>query len=291
MSFKGKTYYYWLLPVCCFLMFSFVHRTFYIVRSPAPSCKQILENTIASVEKIQTLKFHLKCNERFKGKLISTESRVKLNRSPRKIYIYLKGPELLWGEGANDAKALVNPHGFPYMNLNLDPLGSIMRENQHHTVHEMGFEYFADIIKHSINISGDKFDTFFKCAGTLTWDAHECYLVTAEYPDFNHVDYKMKRGETVYSIARKLMVSDYMILEINPDINHYNHGKEGQIIKVPNVYGKKLILYIDKELLIPRVIKVYDDKGLYESYEYHDLQLNPKITDDEFTKEYKEYGF
>lgn len=257
-----------------------------------PSCKEILQNTIDAVEKIQTLKFHLKCNERINGKLVSTESQVKLNRSPRKIYIYLKGPELLWIEGKNNGNCLVNPEGFPYMNLNLDPMGSLMREKQHHTIHEMGFEYFADIIKSSMNILGTNFDTYFKCAGTITWNSRECYFITAEYPDFKYSDYTVQKGETLVTIARKLKVSDYMLLEINSDkVKNFHDVKENQKIKVPNVYGSKMILYIDKEQFIPRVIKVYDDKGLFESYEYHELQLNPKIAEEEFTKEYKEYGF
>lgn len=248
-------------------------------------CNEILEQTISSIENIKTLKFHLKCNERFGGKLISIESQVKMNASPRKVYLYLKGPEVVWIEGKNNGNALVNPDGFPYINLNLDPLGSIMRENQHHTIYEVGFDYFADVIKNSIGLAGEKFDDYFKCGGTLTWDSHECYLITAEYPDFKYVDYTVLKRETLVTIGRKLKVSDYMLLEINSDkVDNYNDVKANQKIKVPNRYASKMILYIDKELLLPRVIKVYDEKGLFESYEYHDLQMNIKIPDEEFTQ-------
>lgn len=260
--------------------------------SAPPTCKEILQNTITSIEKIQTLKFHLKCNERINGQLVSTESQVKMNTSPRKIYIYLKGPELLWVEGKNNGNCLVNPDGFPYMNLNLDPMGSLMRDKQHHTIHQMGFAYFADVIKNSINMLGINFDTYFKCAGTLNWGGSDCYFITAEYPDFAYVNYTVQKGEDLVSIAKKLKVSDYMILEVNSDkVKNYNDVKANQVIKVPNVYGRKMILYIDKELLIPRIIKIYDEKGLFESYEYHDLELNPKIAEEEFTKEFKGYGF
>lgn len=257
-----------------------------------PSCKEILQNTIASVAKIQTLKFHLKVNERFKGKIISTESQIKINISPRKVYIYLNGPELLWLEGKNNDNALINPGGFPYMNLNLDPMGSIMREKQHHTIYEAGFDYFADIIKNSINMAEDELDTYFKCTGLLTVDEHECYFVTAEYPDFKYVDYTVQQGETLVTIAHKLKVSDYMLLELNSDkVSNYRDVKPNQKIKVPNMYGSKMILYIDKDLLVPRVIKVYDEKGLFESYEYHNLEINPKLSEEEFTKDYKGYKF
>jgi hypothetical protein len=228
--------------------------------------------------------------ERIKGKLISTESTFKLNISPRKIYINLKGPELLWVEGKNNGNALVNPNGFPYVNLNLDPMGSVMRENQHHTLHEMGFDYFAGIIKNSVSFAGEKFDSYFKCVGSIEYDSHDCYFITADYTQFRYEDYVTQQNENLISIAKKFFVSDYMLLEIN-SLKNYTDIKAGQKIKVPNVYGSKLILYIDKELFVPRVIKVYDEKGLFESYEYHDLHVNAKIPEEEFTKEYKGYKF
>lgn len=269
---------------------------FLIVRYSFPSqvtsCREVLEKTLASIEKIQTLKFHLKCTERVNGKLINTESQVKLNCSPRKIYIYLKGPELLWIEGENNGNALVNPDGFPFINLNLDPMGVLMRENQHHTIHEIGFEYFAEIIKHTIVSVKDKFDNYFKWNGIITWNGVDCYWITADYPDFKYIDYTVKKGESLVSIAKKLKVSDYMLLEVNSDkVRNYRDVKEGQKIKVPNAYGKKMELYIDKNQMLPRVIKVYDEKGLFEAYEYHNLQVNPKITHEEFSREYKGYGF
>ena len=257
-----------------------------------PNCKEILQNTITSVSKIKSLQFHLKCNERVKGKLLSTESKVKMNASPRKVYIYLKGPELLWIEGQNNGNALVNPDGFPYMNLNLDPMGNIMRENQHHTINEVGFSYFAGIIDNSIKLAGDKFDTYFKNGGTIAFDGASCWLITADYPYFKYEDYIVQKGENLVTIANKLKVSDYMLLELNADkVGSYHDVKAGQKIKVPNVYGSKLIMYIDKDLLVPRVIKVYDDKGLFEAYEYHDLQVDPKYADDEFSKDHKGYKF
>jgi hypothetical protein len=283
--FCRKKFILWILSgFCLLLLYSFF--------SAPISCKEILQNTITTVENIQTLKFHLKCNERVKGKLAFTESQVKLNTSPRRIYIYLKGPELLWIAGENNGNALVNPYGFPYMNINLDPMGSLLRENQHHTINEIGFSYFASIIKYSMQITGDNFEDYFKCGGSINWDNHDCYFITAEYPDFKWIDYTVQKGETLVTIARKLKVSDYMLLEINASkVGSYRDIKANQKIKVPNAYGKKMVIYIDKELFIPRVIKVYDDKGLFESYEYHDLQLNPKIADEEFTREYKGYGF
>ena len=63
------------------------------------------------------------------------------------------------------------------------------------------------------------------------------------------------------------------------------------MIKVPDAYAKLTILLIDKTVLLPINNKVFDDKGLFETYEYYNLQVNSPIAADEFAKEYKDYNF
>ncbi len=82
-----------------------------------------------------------------------------------------------------------------------------------------------------------------------------------------------------------------MILENNSNVSSYNDVKEGMVIQVPDAYAKLTLLLIDKELLLPVKSLVFDDKGLYETYEYHDLKVNAPIAPEEFTKNYKDYSF
>lgn len=204
----------------------------------------------------------------------------------------LKGPEVLWVEGKNNGNALVNPNGFPYINLNLDPMGSILRENQHHTINEIGFDYYASIVRSSIKFAGPKFDVYFKLNGEITWNKRACYSVTADYPEFKYVDYTVKKGEDLIKIARTLCVSEFMVQEANNDkVSDYYDVSEGQVIKVPILYGKKTELLIDKQYMLPINTKVYDGKGLFESYEYDILLVDPPLKDEEFTKGYKDYHF
>jgi outer membrane lipoprotein-sorting protein len=263
------------------------------VRKDGPlTCRQIIDQMLLSIENVKTLKYHLNITERIKGNLKHTESIVKLNRNPRKIYMNLKGPEVLWIQGANNGNALVNPNGFPYIDLNLDPMGSILRENQHHTIHEIGFDYYASILRSSVKFAGAKFDSYFKFKGELEWNKRICYSIVAEYPEFKFVDYTVKKGEDLVKIARALFVSEYMVLEANAaTVSDFYDVSEGQVIKVPILYGKKTELLIDKEYLLPVSTKVYDDKGIYEGYEYDILLVNPPIKDEEFTKTYKDYHF
>lgn len=253
--------------------------------------RELLDDIIVSIANVKTLRYNLQCNERINGKMQHTESKVKLQVSPRKLYLLLKGPEVLWTQGTNDGDALVNPEAFPYMNLNLDPFGSLMRKDQHHTIHEMGLQYLADILKDGIRRAGDKVDKYFVVLGEEKYNGRACYKLSIAFPDFAWQSYTVKKDENITSIARKLRVSEYMILENNSKASWYNDVKEGQVIQVPDAYAKLTLLLIDKEFLLPVNNKVFDDKGLFETYEYSNLIVNPPIAPEEFTKDYKEYNF
>ena len=253
--------------------------------------RELIQSIFDAVDNIKTMRFNLQCNERIKGRMTHYESVVKLQISPRKLYLSLRGPEVLWIQGQNSGDALVNPGAFPYMNLNLDPYGSLMRKDQHHTIHEMGFQYLADILKDGMKRAGDKLDKYFVVVGEEKLNGRNCYKLAISFPDFAWGPYTVKKGENLTALARKLKVSEYMVLMNNPKVSWYNDLKEGQIIQVPNAYGKLTILLIDKELLLPVSNKVFDDQGLFETYEYHNLQINTLILPEEFTKDYKDYNF
>ncbi len=262
-----------------------------VPKKAANTTLEILNNVLVSISNIKTLRYELHCNERIKGKMQYTGSKVKLQVSPRKIYLSLKGPEVLWIQGANDGEALINPGSFPYMNLNLDPMGSLMRKDQHHTIHEMGLQYLAEILKDGMRRAGDKIDKYFVIVGEEKYNGRNCFKLSIAFPDLAWVPYTVKKGEDITSIARQRHISEYMVLENNPKASWYDDVKEGQVIQVPDAYGKLILLLIDKELLLPVNNTVFDNKGLFETYEYSNLQVNEPIAPEEFTKNYKDYNF
>ena len=278
-----KDFFFLLLMVTT--MTSFAQKTPYYA-------KDVVFKMIKSIHDLERLKYSLKIIERGKKGYNHYESSVKLNRKPRKIYLYIKGIELLWVDGWNNNKAYVKPNSFPYVNLSLDPLGFLMRQDQHHTLNEMGVDYFGSVIKYIATKYGDKFDQYFKLEGEERVNNRPCYKVIIDNKDFGYENYTVGENESITSIARKLHVSEYMILEINPKLSDYfDILKKGQILKVPTAYAKHVTLYIDQLYFLPISIKILDDKGLFEQYDYHFLQVNPKIDDAEFTKEYKDYKF
>ncbi|MBL4577463.1 MAG: DUF1571 domain-containing protein [Flavobacteriales bacterium] len=258
-------------------------------------CRQVIDEMMEAIGKIKTLRYTLAQNERVDGKLGSARQDVKVAFNPFKLYIYNyepnDGAEVLYIEGENDGDALVNPGSFPYINLNLDPNGSILRRGQHHSMCESGFNYLKSIIQFAIDTAGNDFDKYFKLEGTATIDGKACHKVVITFDDFKYVDYKVKKGESVLDIAKERMISEYMIVRENDKVDDYEDVKEGQVIKVPIVYAKVSVLYIEKMRHLPIKQEMSDDKGLYERYAVTNLRVNTTISDEEFDEDYKDYDF
>lgn len=257
-----------------------------------PDCRELVLKSLEHIREVKGLKYHLKVIERGKKGMNYYESSVKFNRVPRKIYLYIKGIEVLWVQGTNNGKALVKPNSFPYFNLLLDPMGDLMRQDQHHTLHEMGFDYFGSVIQHTMDRLGPKFDEYFSYEGEERMNNRPCHKVVINNRDFRYVDYKVGKGESITSIARKLYIPEYLIVENNRKFDDYFDLLEpGTVIRIPNWYAKRVTVFIDQFYFVPISVKVEDDKGLFEEYNYHFLQVNPRFDDSEFTRNHKDYGF
>jgi hypothetical protein len=268
------------------IAFSFSGHSYYL-----PTCKEIMQKTIKECISVQGLKYALKCSERTSGnKYNNFGSLVKLNRNPRKIYLNIKGTELLWIQGQNNGKALVKPNKL-FMNLNLDPMGSLMRQDQHHTIHEIGFDYIADILDYNVKKAGDKFDEEYKLLGEERANGRPCYKIEISTPYYTILSHTVLKGENIVSIARKNRISEYVIKRLNKGYDETDDLKVGSTIKIPSHYAKKVVIHIDQLYYLPVAFKVYDNDGLFESYDYSSMIVNPKFEADEFSKDFKAYGF
>ena len=128
-----------------------------------PSCREIIEQMLDSIKVIKTQRYSVKSTERVEGHLLFAESQVKIVNNPKKIYFFnpKKNIEVLWVQGTNDGNALVHAGSVPLMNFNLDPYGSIMRKDQHHTIFELGFQYVGLTIANTIIKAPKDFDKHF----------------------------------------------------------------------------------------------------------------------------------
>ncbi len=258
------------------------------------SCKEIVSLMIDSLKNIKTQQFDLKSTERgANGQLFFAESHIKINSNPKKIYFksILKGTEVLWVQGSNKGNAIVHTPYFSFFNLDLDPYGSLMRKDQHHTIFDLGFQRIGIMIATTIVKAPKDFDKHFASAGILVWNNIDCYQLLINFPEYKYVEYIVGKGETVTTIAEKLNTSDYKIRYKNALSSYFGQLKEGQKLLIPTPYCNKVIIYIDKKKFIPISMKVYDDEGLYEGYEFFNVRINHAFSPDEFSKNYPGYKF
>ncbi|MBL4716367.1 MAG: DUF1571 domain-containing protein [Bacteroidia bacterium] len=256
-----------------------------------------LTNQVFKITKGLTgLEYVMKKKERIDGKISESYSYTKLIKKPIwKVYFKQGLPnddalEALLIDGENDNKAIINPNGFPWFNIWLNPYGSIMSNDQHHTLYDSGYDKIISILEHLMGKYKDEILDIMTVSYDEKYNDSPCFKIIFDNPHYKYFNYTVKKDETVVDIASNLKICGYIVLQMN-DLDGYNDVDEGQVLKIPNDYAKKLELLIEKERMIPIVLSVYDDKGLFEEYEYQDLVLNPKFEEDEFSTDYDEYGF
>jgi len=245
-----------------------------------------------SIKGIKTVRVHISALEREENSFRTANSEIKLQINPRRLYF--KNPskkiEILFNAGKLNNKALVKTNTFPYITLTLDPTGSLMRKNQHYTIHEIGFDFVDKAVAFIISKDKDGLNNF-KYYGKVTKNGFQCYLLEYENKNFAYMDYKVGESETVTSIANKLGVNDYLVRYKNDLFNNYDFVKSGRIIKVPTLFCKKATLYIDEKLMLPVSAALLDDVGVFENYDFTKIEVNKGIREEEFSKDYKDYHF
>ncbi len=243
-----------------------------------------------SIRNIKTLSFHIKAFERIEGNYLTAESQIKISSKPHIIYFRneKKKISILWQEGLNGGNALVKSKMSLGAALSLDPYGNLMRKNQHYTIHELGFDYFARVFSAALLKDKANMNKSLAYAGKQKLRDKNCYVLIYEDKNFGYFDYKTGKNESVSGIALKFNANDYAIRSKNNLHSFYGSIKEGTLLKIPNNYCKKIILHLDEVTMLPINMTSYDDLGLYENYEYSKTEVNKKITKEEFSQFYKD---
>jgi hypothetical protein len=251
---------------------------------------KILSGMLDSIKNIRTLAFHLKAMERVEGKFLTAESKVKITYSPKIIYFRNEQRKIsvLWKEGSNGNNAVVKAKMLMNAAVSLDPYGNMMRKNQHYTIHELGFNFFASVFSSALLKNKEHLSSKLIYLGKKPHREKSCHVLMFDDPDFGYFDYRVGKNESVSSIAIKFNVSDYVIRSKNALHTFYGTIKEGKIIKIPNSYCKKVILFLDEKTMLPVNITTYDDTGLYENYEYLSIEVNKKFSPEDFQQFYKD---
>ncbi len=251
----------------------------------------ILRQMYDSIRHVKTIRQHVSALERIDRKFLSAKSELKLQVNPRKLYFINREKKLeVLFNSEESRKAVVKPHVFPYLTISLEPQGNIMRKNQHYTINELGYEFIGKSIAFTLNKDKEGVNNF-SYHGKLVKNGYNCYFLEYENKTYSYTTYVVGEKETATSISYKLCVNDYLLRDKNGLLNDFGYLKKGRHLQVPTLYCKRAILYIDEKLMLPVSISLYDDTGLFESYDYTFIEINKPFKSDEFSRSFKEYGF
>jgi hypothetical protein len=186
---------------------------------------KIISDMMDSAKKITSIRYKMKSMERIETGYNKASTQIKI--------------EILYNSTESTTKCLVKPHTFPYVSLNLDPRGNLIRKNQHFTVLELGFDFTVKTIAIALSKEKEQIIKHLTLAGKVEKNNMHCIMLIYENLNFTYHDYVVQPKETVTSIANKLIVNDYMVRTKNKLYNDYGYLKVGSIIKIPSFYCKK----------------------------------------------------
>jgi hypothetical protein len=250
---------------------------------------QLISRLTAAIQTLKSLRCQAETRERLGNKIIADKSTMKITFNPYRVYLKnQKNVEVLYVTGQNNHEAWVYPAAFPYITLSLDPIGSLMRKGQHHTALQAGFGMIADLLAGSDRHGDNAYTKSFRYAGDSTAQGQPCYILRSDYPQFRYVAYRVSKNETISSIADRFGCGEYRIVERN-DLSIDSKLSEGQVLQVPNAYGRRVVVVVDAKTYLPASVTVYDDRGLYERYAFLNVVANQPIPLAEFSKDYQGY--
>jgi hypothetical protein len=257
---------------------------------------EIIAKVIDSINAHNQLEFEMFRSERNeKNEFVDGKFYAKMNNSPFKIYVKnekpKKGAEILYVEGENDNKVLLNTNSFPYVSLSLNSENSLLLSGGHHYIKEAGFGKISKILNFDMKKFQDNFLKKISYEGIYNWNNKKCYKISIDNEDYQPINYYAKKGETLYEICENKLINIAKIKELNPGLDISKKLLDNQEIIITNHYFKILVLYIDLENYFPIYQLVYDENGLYEKYIYTKLVINKLIKNEEFNRDYKDYNF
>ncbi len=256
---------------------------------------ELIDNMINAIDSHNQMEFKMYRSERSKNGFTDGKFYAKLINKPFKLYIKnikpKPGSEILYIKGENDDKALINPNSFPYFSISLDPDNNLLLAGGHHSLREAGFTLFSQMFKLYKSNYGEELYNRITYHGLFKWNNRICHKISIDYPDYTTKIYTPKNGETLYSISRDKLLNIGKLREYNSKYDDDEILDENDKITIQNVYARKATIFIDKQNYFPVYQLIYDEEGLYEKYQYVDLNLNVNYKNEEFKRDYSEYNF
>jgi len=265
------------------------------------SCAQALDartlvnNMLMAIENAKHFECELHSEERFDNDLQKNKMSLKMSTQPKRFYLKTSyprnGAEILFNPDLYGEKVYLNPGIFLVPNMKLKINNSLLLNRQHHSLQNVGLNFFKEVIVHALDKAGDDFEQVFSVLEPVEWDDKSCYILQIIDPTYTTTTYQVKSDEDIFSICNTLKISEYSIIELNKTVKDFNDIKPGMNLTVPTSYAPKSTIYIDKENFMPVKQLMEDEHGIFENYEMKNFVIRSAFDSNEFDPTFDAYDF
>lgn len=260
--------------------------------------KEVIQHLIKSVKDLQTCQFEMKSKERIDNTYVFTHSVASIRFEPKQIFLRSFNEdgglrnEILYLQNQNDGDALISSLGFPFINLNLDPLGNTMRNKKHLTILEAGGKFLAAMLDLGFkNMFDPSANVSVQCKIKKHVNFGQVYEVVITNNDYSFAMKSTGGEHSLRSFCNAQGVPEYKVLEINNALNNFDDDIANTQLLLPNYYAKVIKMEVRKSDYMPVKIALYDEKGLYAQYAYDYYKVNPVLPSIVFDRDNPAYTF
>lgn len=260
-----------------------------------PTVEQLLDRSLEALAKTEDYTGIMHKYERRKDGSGQVEKmRIKFAR-PFRVYIKFlnvyNGREAIYVQGQNDNRVKVHKGNFPDVTINLDTKGSTAMEGNHHPITDFGLENTVKVCRGNLKRALERKEGTIRVEAGEPFDGRATWKISSSFPQGGS-NTPAKDGETLWDVARRTEQDMYLILYTNKDYDDPDDPDEGDPVFVPNYYGSRSELILDRETYLLLKASSWDWSGnLYESYEYHEMQYNAGLKPSDFDAKNKDYNF
>ena len=175
--------------------------------------------------------------------------------------------------------------------VSLNPRGRVAMIGNHHPITDFGLENMMTVAARNIRKAIHRGDATLAISDGQTIRGEPTWRIDMRSHSGGR-KVTVRRGETLWDIAKRTGQDMYVILHHNERIDSPTDVSPGQEVFVPHYYASRGRYYFSKrtDLLIRATSWDHDGK-LYEAYEFPELELNPGLEDRDFDYRNAEYDF
>lgn len=239
----------------------------------------ILEKMHSHLEGIDAHSYRLELLERrMGGEMHRGEMKIFAQEQPIKIQLEMLKPTegaMIEYDANEKGIAVVTPRKWlPAIKFRQDIHSKLLRPG-HYAIDETRLTYIDEIIRKTEGVFRQRgiYTQGLAYQGTNLINGKTSHCIAFEDDAYHIQTYTAKAEEKLLDLAKQKLIPPYKIRELNPFLKDYNDLPAGKALQLPSSYAKRTVLYVSAKSYLPNRLEVYDEKGLFERFDFYEVKI------------------